>query len=99
MFSPNGGGARQVKCLLEEEQTCPRRWGRESQSMVSRRKFNAIDYPHRGGSMRKCKFFFALFIFLVAVMIFNAEIVRPAVTGSVLGTVDRKSTRLTSSHA
>src|SRR5260221_12109553 len=96
MFSPNGSGARQVKCLLEEEQTCPRRWGRESRSRVSRRKFNAIDYPHRGGSMRKCKFFFALFIFLAAMMIFNAQIVRADVTGSVLGTVRDSSQAIVS---
>src|SRR5882672_2249555 len=96
MFSPNGSGARQVKCLLEGELTCPRRWGRESQSRVSRRKFNAIDYPHRGGLMRKFNLFFALFFFFAAAMIFNAEVVRADVTGSVLGTVRDSSQAIVS---
>ena len=46
--------------------------------------------------MRKCKFSFALFIFLAAVMIFNAEIVRADVTGSVLGTVRDSSQAIVS---
>src|SRR5882724_1712040 len=46
--------------------------------------------------MRKYNFFFALFFFSAAVMIFNAEIVRADVTGSVLGTVRDSSQALVS---
>jgi hypothetical protein len=99
MFSPNGSGARQVKYLLEEEQTCLRRWGRKSQSRVSRHEFKAIDYPHRGGLMRKCNFFFALSFILAGAIIFGAGVVRADVTGSVLGTVrDNSQAVVTGAH-
>ena len=41
--------------------------------------------------MRKCNYFFALFFYLAAAMIFDAGIVRADVTGSVLGTVRNSS--------
>jgi hypothetical protein len=46
--------------------------------------------------MRKCNFFFALFFFLAAAMIFNAGLVRADVTGSVLGTVHDSSQAIVS---
>jgi hypothetical protein len=46
--------------------------------------------------MRKCNFFFALFFFLAAAMIFNAGVVRADVSGSVLGTVRDSSQAIVS---
>jgi hypothetical protein len=49
--------------------------------------------------MRKCNFFFALFFFLSAAMIFDAGLVRADVTGSVSGTVhDSSQAVVTGAH-
>src|SRR6202790_386375 len=43
------------------------------------------DYPHRGGSMRKCNFFSVLFLLVTVSMIFDVGAARADVTGAILG--------------
>jgi Carboxypeptidase regulatory-like domain len=91
MFSRNESDVQNANCLLEG--------ARSLQTPLSKRiliqnfveRVPERDYPHRGGSMRKCNIFSVLFLFVMVAMIFDVGAARADVTGAIQGVVRDRS--------